>query len=255
MYAGLILHPRAVAAELLRYYRDFIDAAPDEVCGGISLLTAPPIDPIPEPVRGQPAAGILVLYTGDPRGGEEILRPLLEWGTPWLTMVQPMPYAVVQGMNDDANPWGISEYFKIDYLPELPDDAIETLVDEAAAACSPFTAIHISRLGGALARTDRAAMALELPDAKWFYMCEALWWDPAAADVEIAWAHAFMQAMRPWSLNKAPANFITADEVQTRLRASFGDTKYQRLVALKNIYDPTNVFALNPNIAPNAALT
>ena len=98
-------------------------------------------------------------------------------------------------------------------------------------------------------------MALELPDAKWFYMCEALWFDPAAAEAEIAWAHAFMRAMRPWSLNKAPANFITDDEVQTRLHASFGDAKYQRLVALKNTYDPTNVFALNPNIAPDAALT
>ena len=255
VYAGLILHPRAAAAELLRFYRDFMDAAPDEVCGGVSLLTAPPVDPIPEPVRGQSAAGILVLYTGDPGEGEEILRPLLEWGTPWLTMVQPMPYQAVQGLNDGANPWGISEYFKIDYLPELPDDAIESLVDKAAAAGSPFTAIHISRLGGALDRTDRAAMALELPDAKWFYMCEALWFDPAAADAEIAWAHAFMRAMRPWSLNRAPANFITDDEVQTRLRASFGDAKYQRLVALKNTYDPTNVFALNPNIAPDGALT
>ena len=137
VYAGLILHPRAAAAELLRFYRDFMDAAPDEVCGGVSLLTAPPVDPIPEPVRGQSAAGILVLYTGDPGEGEEILRPLLEWGTPWLTMVQPMPYQAVQGLNDGANPWGISEYFKIDYLPELPDDAIESLVDKAERPAHP----------------------------------------------------------------------------------------------------------------------
>ena len=161
VYAGMILHPRAAAPELLRFYRDFMDAAPDEVCGGVALLTAPPADPIPEPARGQPAAGLIVLYAGDPHEGEEILRPLLEWGEPWLTMVQPMPYTAVQAMSDDANPWGISEYFKIDYLPELPDDAIDALVTKAADARSPFTGVFLARLGGALARTDRTAMALK----------------------------------------------------------------------------------------------
>ena len=156
-------------------------------------------------------------------------------------------------MTDDANPWGISEYFKIDYLPELPDDAIDALVSKAAEARSPFTGVFLAALGGALARTDRTTMALEVPDAKWYYFCEALWWDPAAAAAEIAWAHAFKDTMRPWAVDKAPANFISADEGQTRLRASYGDQKYERLVALKNIYDPGNVFALNPNIAPTAA--
>jgi hypothetical protein len=93
-------------------------------------------------------------------------------------------------------------------------------------------------------------MALEVPDAKWFYFCEALWWDPAAADTEIAWAHSFKDTLRPWSLDKAPANFITADEGEKRLAASFGDAKYRRLVALKDTYDPGNLFALNPNITP-----
>jgi hypothetical protein len=82
-----------------------------------------------------------------------------------------------------------------------------------------------------------------------------LWWDPGAADTEIAWAHAFKDTLRPWSLDKAPANFITADEGGERLAASFGDAKYRRLVALKEAYDPGNVFALNPNITPVDART
>ena len=61
--------------------------------------------------------------------------------------------------------------------------------------------------------------------------------------------------MRPWAVDKAPANFITADEGQTRLRASYGEAKYQRLVTLKDSYDPGNVFALNPNITPSRART
>ena len=252
VYAGMILHPRAAARELLRFYRDFMNTAPDAVCGGIGLLTAPPQDFIPAPARAKPAAGVILLYAGDPDEGREVLRPLVEWGDPWLTLVQPMPYTVVQAMTDDANPWGVSEYFKIDYLPELPDDAIDALVDAAAKATSPLSAVYLSPLGGAVARTDRTTMALEVPHAKWFYFCEALWWDPAAADTEIAWAHAFMESMRPWALGKAPANFISADEGQTRLRASFGERKYERLAALKRTYDPTNVFALNHNIVPGA---
>ncbi len=250
VYAGMILHPRAAAPELLRFYRDFMADAPDEVCGGFALLTAPPADFIPEPARGKPVAGLIVLYAGDPDAGERVLRPLVEWGDPWLAQVQPMPYVAVQAMTDDANPWGISEYFKIDYLPELPDPAIDALVDKAAQARSPFSAVYLGALGGAVARTDRTTMALEVPDAKWFYFCEALWSHPADADTEIAWARAFMDTMRPWGLDKAPANFISADEVATRLRASYGADKYERLIALKDAYDPGNVFALNQNIPP-----
>ena len=167
-------------------------------------------------------------------------------------MVQPMPYVAVQAMTDDANPWGISEYFKIDYLPELPDAAIDALIDNVAQARSPLSAVYLCALGGAVARTDRTTMALEVPDAKWFYFCEALWSDPAEADTEITWARDFMETMRPWGLDKAPANFISADEVATRLRASYGAEKYKRLIALKDAYDPANVFALNHNILPSA---
>ena len=251
VYGGMILHPRSAAPALLRFYRDFMDTAPDEVCGGIALITAPPDESLPEPARGQPATGVIILYAGDPGVGEEVLRPLREWGDPWLAQVQPMPYAAVQAMTDGGNPWGVSEYFKIDYMPELPDEAVDALVAGATGAYSPLTGVYLCRLGGALTRTDPTTMALPLPDAKWFYFCEALWFDPDQATAEIAWAHTFKETMRRWAVDKAPANFVSTDEGQTRLRASFGEEKYARLVALKDAYDPDNVFALNPNISPS----
>jgi hypothetical protein len=119
----MILHPRAAAGELLRFYRDFIEQAPDEIGGGLALIAAPQEEFVPEQARGKPACGLILLYLGDPQAGEEALRPLLEWGEPWLTMVQPMPYVAVQQIIDAGNPWGISEYFKVDYLSELPDEA------------------------------------------------------------------------------------------------------------------------------------
>ena len=251
LYAGMILHPRAVANGLARCYRDFMAEAPDDVGGGLALLIAPPEEFVPAEARGKPACALIVIYLGDPLNGEQALRPLLEWGDPWVKMVQPMPYVEVQGMTDAGHPWGISEYAKMDYLRELPDDAIDAMVERAAQASSPFTKIYLCPLGGAVSRMDRSAMALGIPDTPWMYFCMAEWRDLTMKDPEIAWARAFMTAMRPWSVDQAPANFIEPDEGIARLQASYGDEKFKRLVALKDKYDPENVFSLNPNIPPS----
>ncbi len=95
-------------------------------------------------------------------------------------------------------------------------------------------------------------MALDIPDTKWMYFCMAKSWDRAEQDKELAWARTFMAAMRRWSVGKAPANFLLPDEGGARLRASYGEEKFSRLVALKDKYDPQNVFALNANIPPSA---
>ena len=250
VYAGMVLHPRAVAPELLRFYRDFMDAAPDEINGGISLMTAPPEEFVPEEARGAPAVALLILYAGDPGEGEAAFRPLVEWGEPWLRAVQPMPYVAVQQMLDPAHPWGISDYSKSDYLPELTDEAIDALVDKMSEVGSPFTGVHFCQIGGAAGRVDRDSMALEPPQAKWFYMCEAMWMDPAFAESEAAWARSLGQTLRPWATGKSLPNFISADDGHARLRASYGEDKFERLIALKDEYDPDNVFALNQNIPP-----
>ncbi len=250
VYAGMVLHPRAAAPKLMRFYRDFMDAAPDEINGGISLMTAPPEEFVPEEARGAPAVALLILYAGDPAEGEAAFRPLVEWGEPWLRAVQPMPYVAVQQMLDPAHPWGINDYSKSDYLPELTDEAIDALVDKMSEVGSPFTGVHFCQIGGAAGRVDRDSMALEPPQAKWFYMCEAMWMDPAHAESEAAWAGSLGQALRPWTTGKSLPNFISADDGHARLRASYGEDKFERLIALKDEYDPDNVFALNQNIPP-----
>ncbi len=251
VFAGLILHPRGAAKQLLRVYRDFMEHAPDEVGGGFALLTAPPDTFVPENARGKPAAALILVYVGDPQRGEEIMRPLLDWGEPLVTLVQPMPYVAVQQLIDAANPWGITDYYKVDYLPELPDDAIDAAIDAAAGVRSPFTQIIFAPLGGALARTDRNSMALALPDANWLYFYLAMTLDRDLSDHEQKLARAFAETMRQWATGKAPANFIHNDDRHGRLRASYGDQKFERLVALKDEYDPDNVFVLNPNIPPS----
>ena len=252
LFAGMILHPRAAAPELIRFYRDFMERAPDEVGGGLALIAAPPEEFVPQPARGRAACGVIVVYVGDPDDGPRAFGPLLERGEPLFTMVQPMPYVAVQQMIDGGFPWGINDYSKSDYLPHLPDAAIDQLIAEASGTTSPFSQVILCPLGGAVARMDPDAMALTIPDAKWMYFCEALSWDRNEQAREIEWARAFMDSMRPWSAGKAPPNFLEPDEGRRRLRASFGEEKFRRLVALKDKYDPQNTFSLNANIPPSA---
>jgi FAD/FMN-containing dehydrogenase len=252
VFAGMILYPRALAPELIRFYRDFMSDAPDEVGGAVALLTAPPAEFIPEHARGQAACGVIVFYAGDPERGPAAFRRVLEWGQPWLAQVGPMPYVALQQLLDPGYPWGIKDYSKVDYLPELPDEAVDEMVRLAALSTSPFSAVILCPLGGALSRLDRASMALNVPDTRWMYFCEADAFDDQQQAAEIAWARQFLASMRPWSVDQAPPNFLEPDEGIRRVRASFGEEKFQRLVALKDRYDPENVFSRNVNIRPSA---
>jgi len=177
---------------------------------------------------------------------------LLQWGDPWLTMVQPMPYVAVQQLIDASYPWGIREYAKIAYLPDLSDEAIDAMMLSATEARSPFSEVILCPLGGAVSRMDKDTMALNVPDTNWLYFCMAKSWDPDEQEKEITWARAFMAAMRPWSVDQAPPNFLDRDE-GARVVASYGEEKFGKLVALKDKYDPENVFSLNVNIPPSAS--
>ena len=251
---GMLVYPRSRARELIRLYRDFIEAAPDQVCGGLALITAPPEDFVPEDLRGQPAVGVVYCYVGPPEEGVEALRPLREAAEPIVDMVQPMPYAALQQMLDAGNPTGIREYFKIDWLRELSDDAIDVILEHAEGIPAPFGQLILAPMGGAVARTDNSALALTVPEAPWVYFCLTMWPDPAGDDDNVAWTRGFAEAMRPFGIGReAYPNFIGSDEGASRLREAYGEDKYARLVALKNEWDPDNIFRLNQNIAPAGA--
>jgi FAD/FMN-containing dehydrogenase len=248
---GMLLYPRAQAGEVLRAYRDFMSQAPDEVGGGAALLTAPPEEFVPESLRGQPALGIVYLYVGPVEEGEQALRPLLESTSPALQMVQPMPYTALQQMMDAGNPFGIHEYFKIDWLEDLPDEAIDVIVDQAERLPAPFGQLILAPMGGAVSKTN-GDVAMNTPDARWAYFCLTMWMDPNEDGGNIAWTRGFADAMKPFGLGTAAfPNFISVDEGVERLRASYGPEKYERLVELKRQWDPDNVFRLNQNISPD----
>ena len=250
---GMLAFPRPQAREVARAYRDFMEQAPDQMCGGLAMITTPPEDFVPEEARGKPAVGIIFCHIGSPEEGEQALQELLsKLPEPVLKMVQPMPYVALQQMLDAGNPHGIREYFKIDWLNQLSDDAIDTAVELAERMPAPFAQVILAPMGAAVARTDNDALALTVPDAPWAYFALTMWMDPAEDQQNIAWTREFHEAMQQFGLNMALPNFIQADEGIMRVPEIYGEAKYAKLIALKKKWDPDNLFRLNQNIDPSA---
>ena len=250
--AGMLLYPAAMAAAVLRNFRDTMADAPDEVGSGVALLTAPHGESIPEPVRGQPVVGVIVCYAGSVELGQQALAPLREFGPPALDLVQPMPYTAVQQLLDESYPAGMRNYWTGDFLSGLPDEAIEVMCRFHLSAPSPLTQTATFPGGGALARVPDGTMAIGQRGAPFNIHITSLWADPADDEANIAWTRAFSAAMKPFTTGRVYVNFI-GDEGQDRVIASFGAEGYARLQAIKQRYDADNLFCSNQNIKPSGA--
>ena len=248
---GMLMYPAAMAGDLVRFFRDYMLGAPDEVGTALAFITAPPEEFVPEPVRGQPVVGVLACYAGPVEEGKEALRPLREFGPPGVDMVQPMPYVAVQQLIDPPNVAGMQNYWSADFLGELPDEAVDVLVSHATKPVSPLTQTILVPMGGAIARVDEEATAFGQRNAPWNIHYLSMWPDPAGTEANIAFTRAMATAMKPWTTGRAYLNFI-GDEGTGRVEAAFGPEKYARLQALKDRWDPTNLFRHNQNIPPSA---
>ena len=248
---GMLVWPRARAAEVLRFWRDYVETAPDEFGSAPGLLTAPPAPFVPEHLQGQPAVGIIICCLGDSEDGETMLKPFRGLA-PDLDMVGPMPYTAVQMLIDEATPHGLHNYWKAENLPELTDEAIDAVVDTAAGMTSPLSMVLLEPKGRAINRVGEGDSALGGRDAAHTLYCFSMWTDPAETDTHIAWTRSLMDTMAPFTIPGVSLNF-TSDQQESKAQESFGSAeKNRRLVALKDQYDPTNFFRLNQNIRPSA---
>ncbi|HEV3365413.1 MAG TPA: FAD-binding oxidoreductase [Acidimicrobiia bacterium] len=249
---GMLVWARDRAAEVLRFWRDYVETAPDEFGSAPALLTAPPAPFVPEHLQGRPAVGLLLCCIGDLEAGEAMVRPFQAL-KPDLDMVGPMPYTAVQMLTDEGTPHGLHNYWKAENLPALSDEAIDTIVDRADGMTSPLSMVLVEPKGRAISRVGDADSALGGRDAAHTLYCFSLWTDPTESDTHIAWTRSFMDAMAPFTMPGVSLNF-TMDQQEAKAQESFGSAeKNRRLVALKDHYDPTNFFRLNQNIKPSAA--
>jgi FAD/FMN-containing dehydrogenase len=247
--AGPILFPAADAAELLRFYRDFAENAPDELTTVLNLRHAPPVPFIPEHLHGVPVISVVVCWTGPIEQGERVLEPLRRHGRPLLDLIGTKPYTAHQGTFDATVPHGLHYYWRSEYLRAVDDQAIGTLIEHAWANRSPRSYSIIFQLGGAVRRVADEATAFSGRAAGFAVNVNAVALPEEYAD-QAAWARRFGHALRPLSAG-VYMNFLH-DEGQDRIRAAYGPAKYERLAALKKVWDPDNFFRRNQNIQPGA---
>jgi FAD/FMN-containing dehydrogenase len=238
LYAGMLVFPGPRAPEVLRRYRDVAMSAPDELAVFAALMTSP---------DGMPITAVLTAYNGPVAAGEAALRPLRDLG-PVADQVAEMPYPALQSMLDDGFPSGLQVYWRSDFLKALPDEAIDMLCDRFNAITSPLSALLIEQFGGAVARVPADETAFAQRDALFNLAVISRWTDPATADTHTSWARQSSDSARPFASGGVYVNYLGAEGAD-RVRAAYG-AKYDRLVALKQKYDPTNLFRTNQNIQP-----
>jgi len=235
--AGKVIYPINQAREMLRFYREFTAQAADELTAYASLVTTP---------DGVPAAEITLCYTGSPDEGERHIEALRKFGSPIVDLIHPKPYLKTVSMLRAA-PVGRCYFERSSTLEELSDEAIEVIAEYGQARTSPFSQVLIQHLHGAASRVPPSGTAFAQRQESYILGMFSSWTDDEAQK-HIEWTRAFWTAIRPFGGLGVYVNFL-GDEGEERIRASYG-VNYERLVSLKNKYDPTNIFHLNQNIQP-----
>jgi FAD/FMN-containing dehydrogenase len=249
--AALLVWRPAAAPALLRTYRDFMEAAPDEVGGGVLYVTGPDEAFVPSDLVGKLTLVILLVFAGSETLAREVFAPMLACGHEGEYLAE-MSYADLQCMLDD--PPGYRNYWSAEYLNEFPDAAIDRFAARAYDMIVPSASQHVLfPQGGAVARAN-ADTPLPWRHAPWVAHPFGLWQDPADDARGRQWAQNVRADLLPWSSGDVYLNFI-GDEGEARLIAGFGRENYTRLAQIKAQYDPENVFHLNHNIKPAARQT
>jgi FAD/FMN-containing dehydrogenase len=247
---GLVFYPIAQAKDLLRTYRQLCATASEDLTTIASFVTLPADPSLPEELHHQIVLLVGVCHTGPADMAERDVAPLRTLAPPLLDGIGPMSYLALQTMYDASFPAGLQHYWRSAYLDDLDDIAIDALVDYAAAVTSPLTGIDVHLMGGAVTRVPADATAFGHREVPWLVNAYAIWTDPREVDRHMEWLRGLSAKLRSRSRG-IYVNFL-ADEGEAGVRAAYDAVAYERLVALKNEYDPTNLFRMNQNIKPTA---
>lgn len=239
---GMVVHPFSNVREVMRLFREVTAAAPDEQTCLLVLRRAPPAPFIPEKFHGQPIAAIAAHWTGRPEDGVAAMRQLKAIDAPVADTIAPKPFIAFQSMLDGGQPAGRRYYWKSGEAAELSEGLMDVLEEQASKIASPHSAILMMHMAGAAARIPRGATAVGIRSARYGLVIQSAWEDAGEDDLHIGWARDTLAAAQPHSSGGAYVNFLTADEVGSRLGAAFGDAVFTRLRELKRRYDPDNLF-------------
>ncbi len=244
--AALLLWAPEEGERVAAAYRDFMEAAPDEIGGGLIFLTGPEEDFVPEHLVGRLSLAVLAVYAGGEEDALKAIAPLLAL-SPAGRMIAEMPYAEMQCMLDD--PPGHRNYWSAEYLSSLPNEAVARFCRRADDMIIPSASQHVLFPGGGKVARETADWPIPWRHAPWCVHPFGLWTDPDDDERGKRWAHLVRDDMKPWATGATYLNFI-GDEGDDRIVAGFGSGNYERLARVKAAYDPDNVFHVNHNIRP-----
>ena len=236
---GMVAYPLGRAKEVLRFYRHFAKAAPDDVTTYAAFVTPP---------GGETVAALFCCYCGPLDKGEEVIRPLRSLGSPVQDLLGPMPYVAQQRLFDGGFPAGSYYYAKAGSLADLTDEAIEVFAEYVATKPSPLSGVLVQTVCGAASRVASDATAFPHRRLPYAPVIVSQWLDAATSEKNVGWARDFWKALHPLAGGGVYVNDLSYDDAD-RVRTAYG-ANYERLAALKKAYDPDNLFRLNPNITP-----
>ena len=234
-------YPSRDAAHVLRAYRDFMANAPDSLAVYALCVPVPAADPFPNSEHGNTAIALVGCSVGDVDEGLERLKPIITFADPLFSMLEPMPYRVLQDSFTDGAPDGGRYFWKSNYLAALEDELIDVMSEYAKALPGPYSNFFIEPLGGAITRVPEADTPFPHRDARFSFGISSGWEDPAHDSEAIAWTRRFHDAVTPYATGRYYVNYMDHDEAASSHDA-FG-ANYERLQAIRKRYDPTGLFA------------
>jgi FAD/FMN-containing dehydrogenase len=237
---GMVVHPFERAAEVLRFYREFSVGQPDELTTWFGLQTAP---------DGNLVATMVTCYAGPPEEGEKAVAPLRQFGRPVADTIAPIPYVAMQQIVTELFPPGRQNYWKSALTNTISDEAIATMIEHTKRVPSAYSFVGFVDCHGAYSRVGKTETAYYHRDLQYDLLIMSAWLDPAESRKNIDWTRALYQSVRPYLRHAAYVNDLGDDEGEQGISAAYGGN-YDRLVALKRKYDPTNLFHMNQNIRP-----
>jgi len=252
--AGPTFWPVESAAEVLSAYRDFLPAAPRDLNGFFAFATVPPAPPFPEEIHMRKVCGVVWCWTGAEEDAAEAMAPFLEaLPEPLMHGPAPMPHPDLQSAFDELYPKGDQWYWRADFVKEIPDEAVELHAKFGAELPTMKSTMHLYPIDGAAHDTGPSDTAWSYREARWATVYAGVDPDPANVDAISRWSIDYQEALHPHSAGGAYVNMMM-EEGQDRVRASYRDN-YDRLVQVKEMYDPRNLFRRNQNIEPGQPAT
>jgi FAD/FMN-containing dehydrogenase len=248
VYGGPIFWPLDKAPELLRFWRDFILKAPENINGWFAFVTVPPVPMFPAEHHLKKACAITWCYTGDLAKADEAFKPIRQFSPPLMDFAGPIPFPALQSLFDGLYPAGLQWYWKADFFQELSDKAIDLHVKYGQRLPSPHSTMHIYPINGAAGRVGKTDTAFNFRDARFAEVIVGVDPDPAQNPRLIQWAKDYWLALHPFSAGGGYINMMM-DEGEDNVKAAYREN-HARLAQVKRKYDPQNLFRVNQNIKP-----